>query len=335
MPDPQPIRFPTAHDVARLAGVSQSAVSRAFTKGASISPELREVVLAAAARLGYRPNIVARSLITQKSQLVGVIVGNFENPFFTISLEALSAALSRSGLRILLLTTEPRARTDELIDELLSYRVAALVLMAVDISSTLAGECERAGIPVVLFNRIVSEGEASFAVTADNEGGAAAIARHLIATGRRKLAFMAGHEGSSTSRSREAGFMQAAREAGLPSPRRVVGRYDRSDAAEAARALFSDPRDRPEGLFCANDLMAIAAMEALRAEFRLEPGSDYALAGFDNIPMAAWPSYSLTTYSQPVDEMVEHAVRFITAPSAPSTERRIAVPGRLILRKTA
>ncbi len=335
MASPARARASSAFDVARLAGVSQSAVSRAFTEGASISPEMRERIHRAATQLGYRPNMLARSLIKQTSNIVGVVFAHFDNPFFALALDRLTVALSASGLRVLLLTAETNATVDKQVDELLSYRVRAVILMAVGISSALAAECARAAIPVIFFNRTAAESGDAFAVTGDNEVGAAAIAAHLMRAGRRRLAFMAGYEDSSTSRSREAGFTAALVGGGLPPPRRVCGDYTRAGAVAATRALFADRANRPDAVFCANDVMAIAAIETLRSEFGLEPGAECAVVGFDDIPMASWPSFALTTYSQPLDDMVQATVRFIGAEDLDKRERRVTIGGRLITRKTA
>lgn len=327
MADPSPPRPVTAHDVARLAGVSQSAVSRAFTDGASISAKMREKIAAAAAELGYRPNILARSLITQSSNVVGMVVGHFDNPFFALALDRFAAALSEQGLRMLLFTAETNATVDEQVAELLSYRVRAVILMAVNLSSTLAAECARSNIPVVLFNRTAADDHGAFTVTGDNAAGATAIARRFIETGRRRIAFMAGYEDSSTSRQREAAFGAAL---GFEH-RRVVGEYSRAGAIAVTRTLFADPAERPDAIFCANDLMALATIETLR-EMGVEPGRDCAVAGFDDIPMAAWPSFALTTYSQPIDAMVAQAVAFVMGEEGP---RGIIIPGELVLRETA
>ncbi len=325
--------LPTAHDVARLAGVSQSAVSRAFTEGASISAKTRARVAAVADQLGYRPNILARSLTKQSSNVIGVVFGHFDNPFFTLALDCFVDVLSHRGLRTLLFTAGTNASADAQVAELLSYRVSAVILMAVNLSSTLAAECARSNIPVVMFNRTTGEEHAAFTVTGDNAAGAAAIASRFLATGRRRIAFMAGYDDSSTSHQREAAFFAALACAGMAEPRRVAGNYTRIGAIEATRGLFASATERPDALFCANDFMAIAAIETMRTEFGLVPGRHCAVAGFDDIPMAAWPSFLLTTYSQPVDLMVARAVAFIDGEAGGA--RDVMVQGELILRSTA
>lgn len=333
MTDEGTFRNPTAHDVARLAGVSQSAVSRAFTQGASLSADKRDRIIAAAAELGYRPNILARSLIKGESKVVGVVFGHFENPFFTHALDHFSEEFARLGLRMLLFTAKTNATVDEQVAELLSYRVSAVVLMAVNLSSRLADECARSNIPVVLFNRTTVGDQAAFAVTGDNRGGAAAIAEHLLKTGRRRIAYMAGYEDSSTSREREAAFLTTLSRAGLATPpQRVVGHYSRPGAISATRSLFAGGPDRPDAVFCANDLMAIATVETLRAEFGIEPGRECAVVGFDDIPMAAWPSFCLTTFTQPIERMVASAVAFVMGQGG--EQRHVTIPGTLVVRRT-
>jgi DNA-binding LacI/PurR family transcriptional regulator len=326
--------FPTAHDVARLAGVSQSAVSRAFTAGASISAKLRTRILTAAGELGYRPNLIARSLTQRRSNVVGLVMGNVDNPFFAQALDRLSATLDMMGCRILLLHAEPNAQVDSQVDELLSYQVRALVLLAVNLSSKLSEECTRAGIPVILFNRTVAGSVGAHSVVGDNQSGGRAIAAHFLETGRRKLAFMAGYAESSTSNEREMAFGAYLAVAGAPLSRRATGHYSRMGAIAATRDLLGDPHDRPDAIFCANDLMAIAAIETARFEFGLEPGREVAIAGFDDIAIAAWPSFSLTTYSQPIDAMVDHTVRLIEEWNPDDDQRTIVVPGSLIVRST-
>jgi DNA-binding LacI/PurR family transcriptional regulator len=331
---PSKQKVASAMDVARVAGVSQSAVSRAFTDGASLSAAKREKILEVAADLGYRPNILARSLIKQTSMVAGVIVGSMENPFFAAALDRLTTALSVLGLRVLLFPAETNTTADEQISELLSYRVSAVILMAVNMSSTLANDCARAGIPVVLFNRTAANIAEAYAVVGDNEVGAAAIADHFVQARRRRIAFMAGYEESSTSYVREQAFGRALEKAGCPLAARAKGNYSRAGAIEASRTLFRDPAKRPDAIFCANDVMAIATIETLRSEFGITPGQECAVVGFDDIPMASWPSFMLTTYSQPLDVMVSRTVDLVVGRDLPD-DRCVIVKGALIMRSSA
>ncbi|KTB82433.1 LacI family transcriptional regulator [Pseudomonas syringae pv. syringae PD2774] len=325
----------TAHDVARLAGVSQSAVSRTFTKGASVSPKTRQKVEEAAAALGYRPNQWARSLIKRRSNLIGVVAPSMENPFYSAVLEALSAAFEELGYRVLLFSTANHEDSDPLLEEILGYRVEALVLVSASLSSRFAQECKQTGLPVVLLNRRNDSSSIS-SVTSDNAQGSMEIAQFLVAGGHRQLAYIAGRESSSTSRDRERGFVEALQGLGQPVPQRDVGHYTLEGAMEATRRLLSSTNP-PDAIFCANDIMALGAINVASEEFGLNPGHDISIVGFDDIALASWPVFALTTYVQPVGDMVSRAVGIVCAqlenPDTPAIQE--VVRGQLIVRKSS
>jgi DNA-binding LacI/PurR family transcriptional regulator len=159
---------------------------------------------------------------------------------------------------------------------------------------------------VVLFNRKL-EAEGELAVVSDNRMGGRLAAEHLISLGRTRIGHIAGWEGASTQRDREAGFMEGLRAAGLGLFAREVGDYRLPRAKEAARRMFDTP-DRPDAVFVANDYMAFGVMDVLRSELGLRVPDDVALIGFDDVPSAAWPAYSLTTIRQHAEAMVTTAV---------------------------
>jgi DNA-binding LacI/PurR family transcriptional regulator len=336
MDNDQPIRRrATASDVARAAGTSQSAVSRTFTAGASVSPELRERIMKAALRLGYRPNAIARSLITRKSHIIAVTIAYLNNQFYPNFLEALSERMQDRGYQILLFTAQHGSTADPLFEQIMRHQVEAVILASTMLSSALASECRLAGVPVVMFNRATDDDDVS-SVTGDNERGGRAIAEFLIRGGHKRLAYIAGIEESSTSRDREYGFRKAIQAAGLDEPLRAVGHYTSRGAEDATRALLgrSDP---PDAIFCANDHMAIACLEVARHEFKRSVPQDLSIVGFDDVGPAKWPSYDLTTYSQPLTPMVDATVGivddFIRNPDQPV--RRIVVAGQLVVRGSA
>jgi DNA-binding LacI/PurR family transcriptional regulator len=337
LPSPAPprARRPTAHDVAQLAGVSQSAVSRAFTAGASISAEARGKIMEAARQLGYRPNLIARSLITQRTGTIGVAMGYMENQFYPAILERLSEAFGAAGYRVLLFTPGPDGNPDPILDEVLRYQVEAVVLASARLTSHFASECAQARVPVVLLNRR-TEDEGVSSVTGQNRIGARTVAAFLATGGHRRLAFVAGLEDSSTSLEREQGFTEGLQQFGVAPPLRGVGHYDFEASCRAARALLSRP-DRPDGIFCANDHTAFAVMQTARAEFGLVVGRDVSVVGFDDVPLASWPAFDLTTYSQPVGLMAE---RVVAVTLQHLSERncgavREVVPGTLMVRGSA
>jgi len=340
VPDPLPPpetrrRTATAYDVARLAGVSQLAVSRAFTEGASIAEPTRLKVVEAARQLGYRPNLIARSLITRRSHIVGVAMGYFQNPFYPAVLDSLSRAFAANGYRVLLFTTDPDTASDPILEEVLRYKLDALILVSATLSSHFDEECQAAGIPVVLLNRKTESATVS-SVTGDNRDGARAVASFLIAGGHRHYAFMAGAESSSTSRDRETGFTDHLLSQGVAAPQRWVGNYDFDTAARAARAMFS-AEDRPDAVFCANDHMALAVLNVERAEFGLQVGRDVSIVGFDDIGPSAWPLADLTTYAQPIAAMVDRVVAIVQRQlgNSPGPAVEEVLAGKLIIRGSA
>ena len=329
----------TSLDVARLAGVSQSAVSRCFTAGASVSDAMRDKVQEAARKLGYQPNAHARSLITGRSRIIGLVLSALENLFYPAVLERLAKRLQQDGYHLLIFIGD-NANSDDLVEEILQYNVDGIVMGATTLSSALAQRCADASIPVVLFNRIMASGSAGAvsSVRSDNVGGGREMARFLVAGGHKRIAYIAGREDSSTNLEREQGFREGLAELGQRIYARAIGNYDVEQARQAARDLFASAADRPDAVFVAGDLMAIVVLDTLRHELGLAVPQDVSVVGFDNVPQAAWASYELTTFEQPVQPMVEATVALLQsylreAQTPPS--RNLVVPGQLIIRQSA
>lgn len=323
----------TSNDVARLAGVSQSAVSRFFTPGTSVSKRTAEKIKAAAEQLGYRPNVLARSLITGKSRIIGLVVAYLENYFYPDVVERLSRSLQDQGYHVLVFISSLAAdKVEEITQEIVDYQVDGIVLASANMSSELAARCHASGVPIVLFNRLQDDERLS-AVTSDNLGGGRLLARHLIETGRRKLAYIAGFEGASTQRDRERGFLEGLAEGGLQLFARDVGNFRYEEAQAAARRMFSGT-ERPDAVFVCNDHMAFAVMDVLRFELGLKIPRDVSVVGFDDVPPARWPAYDLTTIRQNVNDMVAETVNILlTAIEERDTPaRRVCLDGALVVR---
>lgn len=326
----------TSVQVAKRAGVSQSAVSRVFTPGASVSKKTADKVKKAAAELGYRPNVIARSLITGRSRMIGLVVAYLENYFYPEALEKLSNALQAEGYHALVFMAKQTAgNIDGILEEILDHQVDGIVMASVAISSELAARCQAADVPVVLFNRSQDDERLS-AVTSDNVAGGRKLAEFLIRSDHRRIGYIAGWEGASTQRDREAGFRSGLLEAGLDLFAREVGNFQYDVAKMAARAMFSRA-ERPEAVFVANDHMAFAVMDVLRAELGLGVPDDVSVVGFDDVPPAAWAAYDLTTVRQRANQMVAETVRTLLASiEKKDTEpRRVAIEGPLIVRGSA
>lgn len=296
----------TSSQVAEYAGVSQSAVSRTFTPGASISPKTRAKVLAAAKELGYRPNAIARSLITSRSRIIAVVMAYLENLFYPDVLEKLGGRLAAENYHVLLFTGFKDRDSDPLFDQIMQYRVDGIVLASTALSSELSDECTVAGIPVVMLNRTTDRNAAS-SVTSRNREGGRLLADFLVAGGHKSFGYIAGIENSSTNRDRFGGFREGLAAAGFDKIEVRAGNYDRVAAQAAAREMLS-LKKRPQAIFVANDHMAVAVMDVARYEFGLNIPDDLSIVGYDDVGPARWPSYGITTVTQPIDEMVEATV---------------------------
>ena len=326
----------TSLEVARAAGVSQSAVSRVFTPGASASEKTAEKVLKAAQELGYRPNVLARAVVSGRSRIIGLVVAYLNNQFYPEALEALTNALQDRGYHVLVfLASQKAGNIDGVVQEILDYQVDGLIAASVALSSDLAARCRAVGVPMVLFNRGQDDPDMS-AVTSDNVSGGRRMAEFLLAGGHERIAYIAGWEGASTQRDREAGFRAGLAAAGRDLHAREVGNFVAEEAQAAARRMFA-AKEPPDAVFVASDHMAMAVMDTLRFELGLDVPGDVSVAGYDDVVSAAWPTYSLTTVRQPAERMVAQTVDMllgmIEAPDTPP--KKIQIDGPLIVRGSA
>lgn len=322
-------------DVARLAGVSQAAVSRTFTPGASVSADTRQKVLAAAEQLGYRPNVIARSLIQHSTKIIGIVLVRFWNPFYWRVFKEFTHKLQDLGYWTLLLNAAHSQEVDDTLPMALQYQVDGIIITSATLSSKMAEECIRTGTPVVLFNRYVL-GTRAHAVCCDNVGAARKVADALLDAGHKRLAYIAGEAGSSTNRDREEGFTQRLQERGYSSWIFESGNeYTYESGYTAARRLLQR-EEPPDAIFCFSDLIAMGALDLAR-ELGVRVPEDLSIIGFDDIPMASWPAYSLTTVRQPIGRMVDTAIEaLMTAIEVSDIETVMKwIPAELVHRTSA
>ncbi|WP_245680800.1 LacI family DNA-binding transcriptional regulator [Veronia pacifica] len=268
----------TSTDVAKLAGVSQSAVSRVFTPGGSASKKTVDKVKKAAEELGYRPNVLARAMVSGKSRIIGLVVAYLNNQFYPDALEKLSNRLQEEGYHVLVFMTHNAEGIEEVIDEILDYQVDGIIAASVDLSSELAERCRSFSVPIVLFNRSQQTGNFS-SVTSDNFCGGMTAAEFLIAGGHKKISYLAGQDSTSTQRDREIGFRAGLSQAGMDLHSRGNGMFDMEKASEATIRMFEN--DPPDAVFVANDHMALAVMDTLRFELGLKVPEDVSVIGYD------------------------------------------------------
>jgi len=325
----------TSIDVALRAGVSQSTVSRAFSEGRKVSPKVRDRVLSAARELGYAPNALARSLTTHRSNIIGIVMADITSPFYPYVLSKFTDKIQRMGRQVLLFNAAPDQDVDNVLPLVLQYQADALIITSTTLTSAMADECTRRGTPVILFNRYVPGANAS-AVCCDNVEGGRCVANLLLDAGHKRLAYITGKQDTSTNSDRQKGFADRLKERGCTEWMREPGAYSYESGAEAARHLLRRS-ERPDAIFCANDIMALGAMDVARFEIGLRVPEELSIIGFDDIPSAAWSAYSLTTIRQPVNRMIDETLALLADQLKSQEARPILklIPGHLIQRSSA
>ncbi|WP_411101013.1 LacI family DNA-binding transcriptional regulator [Streptomyces sp. x-45] len=324
----------TSHDVARLAGVSQPTVSRALRDDPRVSPATREKVKQAAQALNYVPSEAGRTLSTRATRRVGVIVTDMTNPFYPHVVAPLHDELQRLGYRMMLLTE----RSDEAVAEekLLDQSLDGVVLATATTDSRLPALLERRGMPYVFLNRDTGR-PGDFASVVDNEGGGRLVARELIRLGHRRIAGIFGAANTTTGRDRELGFRLALADGGigLPDDRVVRGAFEYETGYAALPALL-EAAEPPTAVFCGNDVVAIGVLNAALAAGVKVP-DDLTVIGFDDLPMASWEVFRLTTVRHDLGELACQAARLLArriAGEADDEGERLVLPTEFVPRAT-
>ncbi|MEN9771129.1 MAG: hypothetical protein RLZZ180_2759 [Pseudomonadota bacterium] len=329
------LKAPTSYDVARQAAVSQAVVSRAFQTGSPISPETRARVLACATALGYQPNAVARSLITKRSGLAGVLLTEATQRDTPDLLILLAQALLAQGLQPLLFPCQRESEGGGALDKALSFGVDGVV-SCVGLSHSDLARARVRQRPVVLFNRH-SDDLHAVEVACDHASAAQLLASRLFAAGHRRFAVVTGPSDGPVSTLRVDSFLARLAELGIEEVIQYEGDYRYESGHTAAMRLLSGTpsSQRPEVVFCANDAMALGVLDAARFALMLRVPSDVSVVGFDDIPAGRRPTYLLTTVSQPFEAMARMAAALLRqrVDEAPAdTAQRELLAGTLIER---
>ncbi len=324
----------TSYDVARLAGVSQSAVSRCFMPNASISDKTRQKVLAAAAQLNYSPNAIARSLITRRSNIVAVLITETSTRVTPEILFQLNVELLRRGLHLLLFSITQEMGHEDIIGEVLRYKVDG-VIACTSLPAEQVLRCKERGIPVVFYNR-VAPGNNACSVSCDHVNANRNIADRLYRAGHRQFAFIAGNTGTPVSQLRLQGFVQRLAELGVNDVALAHGDYGYQSGHDCMMALLAKG-PRPSAVVCANDDMAFGAMDAVRYDHALEVPEDISVIGFDDATNASRAAYRLTTVRQPVEDMARNVVQLLEEriDQRDLPPRVLLLPGELMVRGSA
>lgn len=327
----------TAADVARAAGVSTATVSRALQSGGIVSEETRNKVLTAARVLGYRPNGIARGLAAQQNSLVGLVAGDITNPFYPEIIERLTKRFTEVGLHTMLVSMIDDVPVEETLSPLLQYRVQAAVFVAAPLTSSGCQLCTDNGITPYLFNRHLESSE-TVSVACDNHAGGQLIANLLLDAGHRQLAYIGGRVDTSTNSERLAGFSEIITARGAAPCIVEQGGVFSYEAGYRATLRLIARNPGIDAIFCANDIIALGTLDALRHELDRRVPAEVSVVGFDDICSAAWPAYDLTTIRQPVDSMIDALVSAVANPRAVDERRAaspILFPGTLVIRSTA
>lgn len=332
----------TIKDVARRAGVSHSTVSRALRGSSLISIETTERIRQAACDLGYQPSAAARSLKTNQTQVLGVVVSSMDDPFFGEILQGIEEAAQSKGYRLFIAASQRDPQREKtIVQAMREHRVDGLIICSTSFSATQSKQFSDYGIPIVVINNQAAE-DYRYSIYHDDVDGSRQVTRYLIELGHQKIAYLGNSLSGRTTMDRLSGFRQEMETAGLPIPTEYIYQAAGGGPENGIDGLdhFLDLPDRPTALVCFNDMMAIGALKGLHQAGIAVP-EDFSLAGFDNIIFSAYTHPPLTTFDQPKRYLGTEAARLLLGLLNPSLERGLCgrpsiqkIKGKLLVRKT-
>ena len=329
-------------DIARVAGVSHSTVSRALSDSPLVNAQTKTHIRKLAADMGYSPDDQARSLVMGRTRTIGVVVTTIDDPFIGEIVQAVESTAQDYGYAVILASSrsEPE-REIAAVGMLRSKRVDGVIVTSSRVGALYQDHLDRLGVPVVLINsHSRQEGLYTFAVNVDNRHGARLATEHLIQLGHNRVAYVTGPADHSDDLDRLAGYRQVLDEAGIPfDPVLVVPGTGRMDGGEGALPVLLRAGAPPTAVFCYNDMTAIGLLRAAR-QIGLVVPNDLAIVGFDDIPLASYACPSLTTVAQPKPEMGKRAVEMVLALAADKTAVNakmsdLIVQGQLVVRESS
>ncbi|HEX5086193.1 MAG TPA: LacI family DNA-binding transcriptional regulator [Nocardioides sp.] len=337
----QPRTRPTLEEVASAAGVGRGTASRVINGSAKVSDRARQAVESAIAELGYVPNRAARTLVTQRTDAVALVIAEseervFGEPFFAGVVRGVGIALSEAGLQLVLLLAHTAQRHGRLDDYLTRQHVDGALLLSLHDDDALPERIRERGLPVVLGGRATEDQQGVY-VDVDNALGARLAVDHLVHRGRRRIAAIAGPADMVVGRTRHDGYLAGLRAAGLESDDALVVRGDFSQASgESGMRVLLSRRPDLDAVFCANDLMAAGALRVLREAGREVP-RDVSVVGFDDAPLAQSTHPPLTTVHQSPEQMGREMVALLLEnmrhPDEPPQPRLLET--RLVVRESS
>ena len=332
---------PTLEEVAKLAGVSRATASRVFTASPRVSPRARRAVERAAEKLSYVPNRAARTLVTGRTDSIGLVIPEptaflFGDPFFPRVVRGISEILSRRQLQLVLLMPQSAADETRLEGYLSAGHVDGVLMVSMHGNDPLPARLHERGMPVVLGGRPSGISPVNY-VDVDNVGGARSAVEHLVAGGRTRIATITGPLDMSVGVDRLQGHLDALRQAGIEADAslQLTGDFSQQSGATAMEALLHSHADL-DAVFCASDVMAAGALDALRRHRRRVP-DDVAVIGFDDSTIATSTDPALSSVRQPIEEMGREMARLLLAglDSETSSKRRVILETELVVRASS
>lgn len=331
------MRRPTLEAVAARAGVSRATASRVVNGQTTVAPHIRDAVLRAIDELGYVPNSAARSLVTQRTDSIALVISEpgtrvfSDDPWFSMAIRSASMELEEANKQVVLMMAA-NARSHARVERYIAGgHVDGVMLISMHNADPLPAALSRLRVPVVSYGRPAVPVDMPY-VDNDNVGGAEAGVRHLVESGRRRIATIAGPQDMSAGQDRLTGYRNVLRDSDLRSIV-AVGDFTRESGAVAMRQLLGDDPSL-DAVFVANDLMAIGALQSLRQAGRRVP-DDVAVVGFDDIEAAKYTEPPLTTLRHPVIEQAAAMVRLLLGMFEGGPADSVVLPTELVLRESA
>lgn len=301
----------TSKDVAKLAGISQSTVSRAFNSkdGKGVKPEVKERIMEAAKELGYIPNLVARGMISGKTNVIGLVVGDSLGPFYNRIIDIFVERIQEIGKQCLVFKVPRQEQIDSIISRVIQFQVEAVIITASAMNKVMVEACKSNDIPVILFNRFISGVNIS-TVYVDPIEGAGLVAEHLYNLGHRNIGYIQFVKETSEELEKKIGFYSKLRQYGIHRMDEETAQYDYNSGYEAGKRMLAR-ENKPTAIFCTSDLIAMGLMDVARLEYNLRIPEDLSVVGYDDISMANWKSYNLTTIRQPIEILIKRTVEIL------------------------
>ena len=330
------LRAPTSiKDIARLAGVSHSTVSRALRNSPLVNPQTTREIQGIARQLAYQPSAVARGLVTGKTYTIGVVVTTIADPFVSEVVIGIELAANDNGYSVFLADSNADpAREKSVVHSFAERRVDGIVVTSSRVGALYTPLLAQMMVPIVLINN-QHPGEFVHSVMIDNVQGSREATGHLIRLGHRRIAYVGDQFGHESDTERFAGYRQAVEQAALPLlPELVVHGDGKPEGGVAAMDKLLALSERPTAVFCYNDMTALGVLRSIHVH-GLQVPSDVSLIGFDDLFIVSYTQPQLTTVRQPMQQMGRMALEsLLKLMSGQASAEAIKVPAELIIRES-